>query len=114
MQDWDTRIKNLKNDIQIAREKYVNPFVKEPIKKPERTESNIDNQNTETNTEQQEAVTPQEKLYVNNDPISSLDSISKQEGDETVSKEETQSAVTNQEAVSEDHAASDNNEVVSA
>ena len=46
MQDWDTRIKNLKNDIQIAREKYVNPFIKEPLKKPERTESNIDNQNT--------------------------------------------------------------------
>ena len=113
MQDWDTRIKNLKNDIQIAREKYVNPFIKEPIKKPERTESNIDNQNTETNTEQQEAVTPQEKLYVNNDPISSLDSISKQEGDETVSKEETQAEVTNEEVATEEVAASDNNEVAS-
>ena len=114
MQDWDTRIKNLKNDIQIAREKYVNPFIKEPIKKPERTESNIDNQNTETNTEQQEAVSPQEKLYVNNDPISSLDSISKQEGDETVLKEETQAADIVEEATTEEVAASDNNEVVSA
>ena len=111
MQDWDTRIKNLKNDIQIAREKYVNPFVKEPIKKPERTETNIDNQNTETNTEQQEAVSPQEKLYVNNDPISSLDSISKQEGDETVLKEETQAADIVEEATTEEVAASDKNEV---
>ena len=42
MQDWDTRIKNLKNDIQIAREKYVIPFTKEPTKKPESTESNRD------------------------------------------------------------------------
>ena len=58
MQDWDTRIKNLKNDIQIAREKYVIPFIKETIKKTERSESNRDNQNTETNTEQQEAVSP--------------------------------------------------------
>ena len=33
MQDWDIRIKNLKNDIQIAREKYVIPFTKEPAKK---------------------------------------------------------------------------------
>ena len=28
MQDWDTRINNLKSDIQAAREKYVIPFMK--------------------------------------------------------------------------------------
>ena len=32
MQDWDTRIKNLKNDIQIARQKYVIPFTKSQAK----------------------------------------------------------------------------------
>ena len=110
MQDWDTRIKNLKNDIQIAREKYVIPFTKEPTKKSERAESNIDNQNTETNTEQQEAVSPQEKLYVNNDPISSLDSISKKEGVETVSKEETQTTAINEQAVAEEAPTVDINE----
>ena len=110
MQDWDTRIKNLKNDIQIAREKYVIPFTKEPTKKSERAESNIDNQNTETNTEQQEAVSPQEKLYVNNDPISSLDSISKQEGVETISKEETQTIAINEEAAAEETPTVDINE----
>ena len=28
MQNWDTRIKNLKTDIEIARQKYVIPFIK--------------------------------------------------------------------------------------
>ena len=112
MQDWDTRIKNLKNDIQIAREKYVIPFTKEPTKKSERAESNIDNQNTETNTEQQEAVSPQEKLYVNNDPISSFDSISKKEGVETVSKEETQTTAINEQAVAEEAPTVDINKVL--
>ena len=34
MQDWDTRIKNLKTDIQIAREKYVVPFLNAKPKAP--------------------------------------------------------------------------------
>ena len=111
MQDWDTRLKNLKNDIQIAREKYVIPFIKEPIKKPEHTESNKDNQNKEIDTVQQEAVSPQEKLYINNDPISSLDSISKQKGDETVPKEETQTSDIVEEAATEEAPTVDINEV---
>ena len=34
MQDWDTRIKNLKTDIQVAREKYVVPFLNAKPKTP--------------------------------------------------------------------------------
>ena len=34
MQNWDTRIKNLKTDIEIARQKYVVPFIKAETKAP--------------------------------------------------------------------------------
>ena len=34
MQNWDTRIKNLKTDIEIARQKYVVPFIKVETKAP--------------------------------------------------------------------------------
>ena len=34
MQNWDTRIKNLKTDIEIARQKYVVPFIKAETKVP--------------------------------------------------------------------------------
>ena len=51
MQDWDTRIKNLKNDIQIAREKYVIPFTNVQPKAPVNTETVKENQNNETNSQ---------------------------------------------------------------
>jgi hypothetical protein len=53
MQDWDTRIKNLKNDIQIARQKYVIPFTKSQAKAPETSINAKENQNNETNSIQE-------------------------------------------------------------
>ena len=77
MQNWDTRIKNLKTDIEIARQKYVVPFIKAetkvpPVSKevnqnPIPTEPSLDN-NVQTGSE---------KLYENKDPLSSLDLINK-------------------------------------
>ena len=82
MQDWDTRIKNLKTDIQIAREKYVVPFLnakpkappapKEVIQTPDPTLGAI--------TNSQEVVG--EKIYENKDPVSSLDLIDKSNNSE--------------------------------
>ena len=77
MQNWDTRIKNLKTDIEIARQKYVNPFIKAEKKVP--SVSKEVNQNpipTEPSLENN--VQPSsEKLYENKDPLSSLDLINK-------------------------------------
>ena len=77
MQNWDTRIKNLKTDIEIARQKYVVPFIKAetkvpPVSKevnqnPVPTEPSLDNN----------AQPSSEKLYENKDPLSSLDLINK-------------------------------------
>jgi hypothetical protein len=82
MQDWDTRIKNLKNDIQIAREKYVIPFTNVQPKVPVNTETVKENQNNETNSVQQNDPKPQEKLYIDNDLTSSLNSINTNEESE--------------------------------
>ena len=49
MQDWDTRIKNLKNDIQIARQIYVIPFTKSQAKALENHINAQDNKNNQTN-----------------------------------------------------------------
>jgi hypothetical protein len=77
MQNWDTRIKNLKTDIEIARQKYVIPFIKAEKKVP--SVSKEVNQNpipTEPSLENN--VQPSsEKLYENKDPLSSLDLINK-------------------------------------
>ena len=77
MQNWDTRIKNLKTDIEIARQKYVIPFIKAEKKVP--SVSKEVNQNpipTESSLENN--VQPSsEKLYENKDPLSSLDLINK-------------------------------------
>ncbi len=77
MQNWDTRIKNLKTDIEIARQKYVIPFIKAETKVP--SVSKEVNQNpipTEPSLENN--VQPSsEKLYENKDPLSSLDLINK-------------------------------------
>ena len=77
MQNWDTRIKNLKTDIEIARQKYVVPFIKAetkvpPVSKevnqnPIPTEPSLDN-NVKLGSE---------KLYENKDPLSTLDLINK-------------------------------------
>jgi len=77
MQNWDTRIKNLKTDIEIARQKYVIPFIKAETKVP--SVSKEVNQNpipTEPSLDKNVQPGP-EKLYENKDPLSSLDLINK-------------------------------------
>ena len=111
MQDWDTRIKNLKNDIQIARQKYVIPFTKSEAKAPETSINTKENQNNETNSIHESGSESQEKLYVNNDPVSSLDLIKTQEQNETVISQETSKENTNEVAATEEAPKVDINEV---
>ena len=77
MQDWDTRIKNLKTDIQVAREKYVVPFLNAKPKTPPAPKEVTQTLNPAISTmaSNQEAVG--EKIYENKDPVSSLDLIDK-------------------------------------
>ena len=112
MQDWDTRIKNLKNDIQIARQKYVIPFTKSQAKAPETSIDAKENQNNETNSIQESVSESQEKLYVNNDPASSLDLINSKEQNETVISQDTSKENTNGVAATEEAPKVDINEVV--
>ena len=111
MQDWDTRIKNLKNDIQIARQKYVIPFTKSQAKAPETSINAKENQNNETNSIQESVSESQEKLYVNNDPASSLDLINSKEQNETVISQDTSKENTNEVAATEEAPTVDVNEV---
>ena len=77
MQDWDTRIKNLKTDIQVAREKYVVPFLNAKPKTPPAPKEVTQTLNPAISAmaSNQEAVG--EKIYENKDPVSSLDLIDK-------------------------------------
>src|SRR6056300_1492164 len=102
MQDWDTRIKNLKNDIQIARQKYVIPFTKSQAKALETPINAKENQNNETSTIKESVSESQEKLYVNDDPASSLDLINSKEQSETVISQDTSKENTNEVAASEE------------
>jgi len=111
MQDWDTRIKNLKNDIQIAREKYVIPFTNVQPKAPVNTETVKENQNNETNSLQQNDPKPQEKLYIDNDLTSSLNSINTNEESEVTATEEIPTADVNEVAPAEGASTENINEV---
>jgi hypothetical protein len=111
MQDWDTRIKNLKNDIQIARQKYVIPFTKSQAKALENPINAKENQNNETNTIKESVSESQEKLYVNNDPASSLDLINSKEQSETVISQDAVKENTNEVATIEEAPTVDINEV---
>jgi hypothetical protein len=111
MQDWDTRIKNLKNDIQIARQKYVIPFTKSQAKAPETSINAKEKQNNETNSIQESVSESQEKLYVNNDPASSLDLINSKEQSETVISQDAVKENTNEVATIEEAPTVDINEV---
>jgi hypothetical protein len=111
MQDWDTRIKNLKNDIQIARQKYVVPFTKSQAKALETPVNAKENQNNETNTIKESVSESQEKLYVNNDPASSLDLINSKEQSETVISQDAVKENTNEVATIEEAPTVDINEV---
>ena len=75
MQDWDTRIKVLKTDIQIAREKYVVPFMKSPPKPA----PIVNNVKEEDNIIIDDVEKSSEKLYENKDLTSSLDLLNKNE-----------------------------------
>lgn len=111
MQDWDTRIKNLKNDIQIARQKYVIPFTKSQAKAPETSIDAKENQNNETNSIQESVSESQEKLYVNNDPGSSLNLINSKEQNETVISQDTSKENTSEVAATDEAPTVDINEV---
>jgi hypothetical protein len=111
MQDWDTRIKNLKNDIQIARQKYVIPFTKSQAKALENPINAKENQNNETNNIKESVSESQEKLYVNNDPASSLDLINSKEQSETVISQDAVKENTNEVATIEEAPTVDINEV---
>ncbi|MBL6851385.1 MAG: hypothetical protein ISQ89_05470 [Alphaproteobacteria bacterium] len=114
MQDWDTRIKNLKNDIQIAREKYVIPFTNVQPKAPVNTETVKENQNNETNSLQQDDPKPQEKLYIDNDLTSSLNSINTNEESEVTATEEIPTADVNEVAPAEGASTENLNEVAAS
>jgi len=92
MQDWDSRIKTLKTDIQNAREKFVVPHlnVKEkPVsipKEPSKTlEPIVVNEKKEENT-------AENKIYENKDPLSSLELLNK-EGNVLADKSKTEAKV---------------------
>ena len=77
MQDWDTRIKNLKTDIQIAREKYVVPFLNAKPKTPPAPKEVIQTPNPSLGAMVDNEEVVGEKIYENKDPVSSLDLIDK-------------------------------------
>ena len=77
MQDWDTRIKNLKTDIQIAREKYVVPFLNAKPKTPPAPKEVIQTPDPSLGAMVDNEEVVGEKIYENNDPVSSLDLIDK-------------------------------------
>jgi len=92
MQDWDSRIKILKTNIQNAREKFVIPHleVKEKSvsipKEPSKTiEPIVGNEKKEDNT-------AENKIYENKDPLSSLELLNK-EGDVVDDKSKTEAEV---------------------
>ena len=96
MQDWDTRIKVLKTDIQIAREKYVVPFMKSPPKPA----PIVNNVKEEDNIIIDDVEKSSEKLYENKDLTSSLDLLNKNEAvtSEEVPKVDVEEAVASEEA----------------
>ncbi len=77
MQDWDTRIKNLKTDIQIAREKYVVPFLNAKPKTPPAPKEIIQTPDPSLGSMVDNEEVVGEKIYENKDPVSSLDLIDK-------------------------------------
>ena len=95
MQDWDTRIKVLKTDIQIAREKYVVPF----MKSSPRPAPIVNNVNEEDNVIIDDVEKTSEKLYENKDLTSSLDLLNKNEAVATEEKPtvEVEEAVASEE-----------------
>ena len=77
MQDWDTRIKNLKTDIQVAREKYVVPFLNAKPKTPPAPKEVTQTLNPAISAMASNQEAMGEKIYENKDPVSSLDLIDK-------------------------------------
>ncbi len=77
MQDWDTRIKNLKTDIQIAREKYVVPFLNAKPKTPPARKEVVQTPDPSLGAMVDKEEVVGETIYENKDPVSSLDLIDK-------------------------------------
>ena len=77
MQDWDIRIKNLKTDIQIAREKYIVPFLNAKPKTPPAPKEVIQTPDPSLGAMVDNEEVVGEKIYENKDPVSSLDLIDK-------------------------------------
>jgi hypothetical protein len=108
MQDWDTRIKDLKISIQNAREKFVIPqlnlqksFIETPIKTQEISEPVQDDKVTEV-------ISSETKVYENKNPLSSLDLLNKAEnGSKEVSNLETKLGLTEEISVKLDNISED-------
>ena len=72
MQNWDVRIKNLKRDIQNAREKFVVPYLDV---QPKTTSKPVETKSLDQPVEeslQNEVLTSENKIYENKDPLSSM------------------------------------------
>ena len=72
MQNWDVRIKNLKQDIQNAREKFVDPYLDV---QPKTTSKSVETKSLDQPVEenlQNEVLTSENKIYENKDPLSSM------------------------------------------
>ena len=95
MQDWDTRIKDLKINIQNAREKFVIPHLKiqkKDVETPIETQETSDPLQVNNVTE---VISAENKVYVNKDPLSSMDLLNKAESEsKDVSNSETKLGLT--------------------
>ena len=72
MQNWDVRIKNLKQDIQNAREKFVVPYLDVQPKTTSKPVETISVDQPIEENPQKEVLTSENKIYENKDPLSSM------------------------------------------
>ena len=91
MQNWDVRIKNLKRDIQNAREKFVVPYLDV---QPKTTSKPVETKSLDQPVEeslQNEVLTSENKIYENKDPLSSMSLLNT---NENVTTEDTKVGLT--------------------
>ena len=108
MQDWDTRIKDLKINIQNAREKFVIPHLeiqKKDVQTPIETQETSDRLQVNNVTE---VISAENKVYVNKDPLSSMDLLNKAESEsKDVSNSETKLGLTEEISAKLDNVSED-------
>ena len=108
MQDWDTRIKDLKINIQNAREKFVIPHLKiqkKDVETPIETQETSDPLQVNNVTE---VISAENKVYVNKDPLSSMDLLNKAESEsKDVSNSETKLGLTEEISAKLDNVSED-------